>query len=342
MNAEKVIQEVRQDHCHLIELCYTCDNNCIACPPQGRNGMLAFSEIKGYLDKNLRAGQFVSITGGEPTLHPDFIRVADYANRLGGQVRLFTHGRSFRSEEFARLALETCIRSVVIPLHGSNHAIHDDYTGVPGSFAETVAGIKNLFALKDRGYPLEIMLKILLGKMTAKYLSEIIRFIDHEFPRPDMLCIEPLSMPDITSANRDKTSITFTEAQPCLADAVKTAVALKQNIFLQYLPVCIFPAPEDYYPFIFRLPYTTKTIYGAERYWENRPADFSFVKSVFCRECQANDLCFGVWISYARLIGLDELKPIRTLRRPHWLVGQLGRRRNYESVNERESPDGNI
>jgi MoaA/NifB/PqqE/SkfB family radical SAM enzyme len=278
--------------------------------------MLSFAEITGFLDKNITPGALVTINGGEPALHPDFIKVIEYATKSGGKAALLTNGRRFSDKDFSLAAVKAGLKDIYIPVHGPNAQIHDEFTQSPGSFDETVSGIKNLFRLKEAGYPVFLSLKTLICKSTIKYLTDTVRFIATEFPKPDLLFIEGMDIVSAAQENVDKTLIPLAEAAPYVAEAVQCGLSFNQKVIIKDIPPCIFPNPEVYYPIIFHPSGEVQNIYGPVRQQENMSADGVVAKSPLCRECEADRLCGGVWHSYGQITGLSEFKPIKKLKMP--------------------------
>ena len=62
---------------------------------------LSIDEIKNKIDNiDLNKYKIIKITGGEPTIHPDFLEVVDYASRKGFGVNINTNGVKFADNDF--------------------------------------------------------------------------------------------------------------------------------------------------------------------------------------------------------------------------------------------------
>ena len=115
-----------------------CNNKCVMCTnmpefaAQDREHYGLKSQINklerylkglgpGYLKNNDKA-DFVSLTGGEPTIHPDFFRLLAYfRKRLPGvEIMLLSNGRRFADDEFTRRFLKIAGPpfTVAVPIHG--------------------------------------------------------------------------------------------------------------------------------------------------------------------------------------------------------------------------------
>ncbi|MBI5779644.1 MAG: radical SAM protein [Planctomycetes bacterium] len=304
-----------------LEICGGCNNNCISCPTPWNNEILSFEEIKDFIDTNAGEGSTIAITGGEPTTHPDFIRIMEYAGNSGRKVNLLTNGRKFCDYEFAESALKSGVGTIYIALHGPDPEIHNRITRSPGSFEETTTGIKNLFILTALGYPGNIVLKLLVSRMNIKYFMDSVRFINDNFPRPECLFVEITDIIYKALNSKDDLLITFTEAAPHIDKGVKFGLAHGQNIILLDIPPCVFPDPRFYYRLLLPLIKETRSIYGPMRHPQNMGLKKMTVKSGLCPGCEADKFCAGVWRSYGELAGLAELKPIRRLKLPVWIRG---------------------
>ncbi len=84
-----------------IEICAQCNFMCKHCyiSDECRKNMLSFSQFTSFIDQIVAMGCiFVTITGGEPLLHPKFIEMYLYAKSKGCIVTVFTNGSLINSE----------------------------------------------------------------------------------------------------------------------------------------------------------------------------------------------------------------------------------------------------
>lgn len=93
---------------------------------------------------------WLTLTGGEPLLRPDFQDIYREAKRRGFLITLFTNGTLITSDIADFLAQWTPF-SVEISLYGHTKETYEAVTGVPGSFARCRRGIQ---LLQDRHIPL--------------------------------------------------------------------------------------------------------------------------------------------------------------------------------------------
>jgi MoaA/NifB/PqqE/SkfB family radical SAM enzyme len=133
--------------------------------------------------KNAGNPAALNLTGGEPTLHPEFLKLLAYFRKRtpGRDLALLSNGRRFADGEFARAALLAGGKpfSVAVSLHGSGPAGHDAVTRVPGSFRQTMAGLRNLFEHKRPGQTVEI--RLVLHRGSVKNLKGLLGLLLREF-----------------------------------------------------------------------------------------------------------------------------------------------------------------
>lgn len=118
--------------------------SCTGRPANARDEMTT-QEIERILAKIFLQARVpsVSFTGGEPAMRPDLCRLVGHAKALGMRVNLITNG-TLVSAALARSLAAAGLDSAQVSLEGVTAATHDAVTGVPGSFAATLAGVTHL------------------------------------------------------------------------------------------------------------------------------------------------------------------------------------------------------
>ncbi len=106
-----------------IELTRACNLRCPHCFVEGgvaRNGELSTDRILAILDEWAELGVFsVILTGGEPTIHPDFLTILHHAHGLGFTVGVATHGMTITERLLQQMPRDDVIVSVSIDgMHG--------------------------------------------------------------------------------------------------------------------------------------------------------------------------------------------------------------------------------
>lgn len=175
-----------------------CNNKCVMCTNMASFALqnsaqyglrVQIAKMESYLAgggvyaKNADKKDFLNLTGGEPTIHPDFFKLLYYfRKRLPGVwMTLLSNGRHFADASFSAkfLGIAHAPFSVAVPLHGPDAKTHDPIAGVRGSFAQTMAGLRNLFAMRGRQ---ELEIRLVLHKKNISAFSRTLEFLLKTFP----------------------------------------------------------------------------------------------------------------------------------------------------------------
>jgi radical SAM protein with 4Fe4S-binding SPASM domain len=201
-----------------LELTPVCNNRCPGCGnvfidaprARGTNGkslsprILRINAWERILDTIAPHAHRLSITGGEPTLHPDFALIIAALEQRGIPFTLFSNGRwSDPSCLIELLGQAPHCSGVLISLHGADADAHEAFSGVPGSFAETVqhirlaaqAGIRvqtNTVLTRNNAHQIEAIVHLAqsLGAERAVFNRAIGVFPEHlDLPPDDLFLV---------------------------------------------------------------------------------------------------------------------------------------------------------
>ncbi|MCI5179489.1 MAG: radical SAM protein [Candidatus Electrothrix sp. AW3_4] len=133
------------------ELTRRCNFRCVHCYlgdqqalQQHRQQELDTDTIIKLLDQMVEAGTlFLTLTGGDPMLRPDFIRIYEHAVRSGLLVSVYCNG-SLITEKIAASFTTYPPRIVEITLYGATQKTFETITQRPGSYTACIQGISLL------------------------------------------------------------------------------------------------------------------------------------------------------------------------------------------------------
>lgn len=128
-----------------LELTPACNNDCPACSNVfARNrAPLSASGWQHILERIVPHVQVLKLTGGEPTLHPQFESIIKTVVELDLPFTLFTNARWTEPEQLIGLLRSASQCSgLLVSLHGADETDHEAFTGRPGSFEETTTNIR--------------------------------------------------------------------------------------------------------------------------------------------------------------------------------------------------------
>jgi len=134
----------------LLELTYRCNLDCFFCYNDlGLRGVPLSRERYFALLDELRELEVLHLTlsGGEPLAHPDFLALGARARELGFVVRIKSNGHALHGELARRVRDEIDPFLLEISLHGATAGTHDRQTRVPGSFQRLLSNLAELRAL---------------------------------------------------------------------------------------------------------------------------------------------------------------------------------------------------
>lgn len=144
------------------ELTYRCNEQCVHCycvvehgkEREAREQELTYDEVVQVLDDLAELGGFyLTLSGGEVLVRPDFFDIAEHARRRGFVLRIFTNGVGLTEAKVRRIAALDPL-TVELSIFSADPAIHDSITRVPGSFHRLMRSIHLL-----KGHGIRVYLK---------------------------------------------------------------------------------------------------------------------------------------------------------------------------------------
>jgi radical SAM protein with 4Fe4S-binding SPASM domain len=133
--------------------CLHCYNNLPMADGEARRRELTYGEHCDLLDELADAGcLWLLFTGGEIFARPDFLDIYTYAKRKGFLITLFTNG-TLITERVADHLDAWRPFAIESTLYGRTQETYERLTGIPGSFAKCMRGIR---LLRERRLPLAL------------------------------------------------------------------------------------------------------------------------------------------------------------------------------------------
>jgi len=133
----------------LVQIDERCNLHCAHCfvSATTRGQSMPFERIKDLLIPRLAQCQVerVTLTGGEPTIHPQFLDVVRAFRGAGMQVGVCTNGTTLREPQITALAAIGGVHCNV-SLDGFRPGSHGKFRGDRASFGTTIATVKSLAA----------------------------------------------------------------------------------------------------------------------------------------------------------------------------------------------------
>lgn len=271
---------------------------------------MPFADIIKDIDRAKKMNaKGVAFSGGEPNLRKDLPEIVKYAKSIGlGHIEVQSNGRIYYYKDYCQKLVDSGVTNFVISFHSHKEEVHDKIMGVPGTYKQVVAGIKNLNSLGKKVY-----LNIVLTKLNYSHLEEHTAWLLDNFDiqelRFTMVMLEG-------NVNEDPEGIVprMSAVGPHICRAIDV-VRGRANSFIYNMVPCLVPGHENY---VNDLGQLDTLLIGPEfesSLDEERKG--KKIKPDTCRECRFNKDCYGVWKKYADLYGLDELKPVKYTTLPN-------------------------
>lgn len=299
---------------------YQCNQKCLGCPVcqnENKDKRLSLDEIVLYLNEIsdcLQPGvqAEVTLSGGEPTLHPEFFEILEELKIRGFFVALLTNADRFGNRDFCDRFLNHVDISrftVITTIHGSRQDIHEQQNDSAGSFDRSIRGLQYL---SFRG--VNVSIKHCITAENYEDTADFIRFIDDSFHPSVSIQLWGLDYAGLTCEQAAKLYAPFSQMRSDIEDGLDAYLELRQRNYrcltLHNLPLCcIDPYYWELMPdaahdgsvyFEYFDPTTQKYNVG----------DNSGKFSSNCVTCSVNQYCCGTYRSLFEYFGDDVVTAI--------------------------------
>ncbi|ASJ14495.1 radical SAM/SPASM domain-containing protein [Thermococcus radiotolerans] len=109
---------------------------------------LSLEEKLSLVDQLDKAGvAAVALSGGEPTIHPHFLRIVKELSSRGIHTSVATNGWTFAKREELEKAVKAGIKYVEVSVDSAKPEKHDEFRGIPGAWEHAVKALENAVEL---------------------------------------------------------------------------------------------------------------------------------------------------------------------------------------------------
>ena len=168
----------------VMEITDVCKNNCTFCyslsftPKKISNEKIKHSNFekikKGILGFKEYGIEQVYLSGGEPTLHPNFTEILEYAKSIDMKVIVYTDGSTFQNEK-VRGGIQNYADCVSVSIHAYNKQIHNKIKGRKESYDEAILSLNNYIKTCEK-----VKVNTVVCKDNLDYVAEIGDLLDIE------------------------------------------------------------------------------------------------------------------------------------------------------------------
>lgn len=287
---------------------FACNNRCRFCVQGDKRDRFVArpaDELRRVLAEGRARSDGVVFTGGEPTMRPDLPDLVAHARALGyRRIQIQTNGRRLAYLPYARHLVERGANEFSPALHGHQAALHDALTAAPGSFEQTVAGIRNLKALGQL-----VVTNSVVTRANHRHLPELARLlVSLGVDQLQLAFVHPVGT---AGELFDEIVPRMSEAAPYLLAALDIGLAAGVRALTEAVPFCVLPGHEDC---VAERIIPDTTVVDAETVIDDYTRyrlEQGKLKGPDCARCRHDAGCEGPWREYPERFGWDELRPVR-------------------------------
>jgi cyclic pyranopterin phosphate synthase len=312
-----------------------CNNNCIFCMEEDRESRARRLEkidtatveriLASYPQRNE-----VLFTAGEPTLRPDLIDLVARARSLGYRIiGLITNARRLAYADYLQRLLSAGLNHLLVSVHGHTERLHDGLTRTPGSFAQSVEGMRNVAAARQQGWTLRFVATCVLNRRNLEHVADIVRFF-RQFGADQVVfnAIQPVGRGERLF---DRLVPRYSDMIAAMARGLAELGPDCEHVYLVDVPRCVAvslpPAVVGYveqhrhFEPLGEILDSPLAHNGKELQAEvegklalvTKEAVDGVLRSFGprCSECDFDADCDGIWTVYAKRFGFDEFVPVR-------------------------------
>ncbi len=289
---------------------YICNERCIFCPcsEEGTHDRpsLTYTEICRAIDEAIEKKQIenVCLSGGEPSLHPDFFDIVKYISEKNLKFSLLTNAIKLSNPEFVEklgLCCDLKNADITIAFHSHIPQKHDELTQHKDSFNLSLRGAMNLI---EKGAKFSVKNNIV--NYTYKDLPDYVDWVYQTFPENVTLLFANIDVNGVALKNKNLVNVHFKESMPFLQAALDKVIEArekgnKRNVKIFTTPLCLID--PYYWRFIERNTKELLTAYLVPNAKKNNPLLFDVSSDsgpMFkaCGECAMKSYCPGTWRTF--------------------------------------------
>lgn len=299
-----------------LAICYFCNENCSFCPCSKREKsdkmITPIQELKNAVDTFIEKGiKEVTISGGEPTLHPDFIELIKYLQTKDISITILSNSERFSEKNFIeKLNANVDIRQlrVITTIHSENETEHEKANSTKGSFCRSITGLKNLSNIGAK-----VIIKHCITMENYQNLVEFYKFVDTTFSELIDVQLCSIDYCGIPTEMLHQEMLSFTALKPFLEQLFDYHIGQKdlkelRKLYCINMPLC--SCDVFYWSY---LPTKRKQMYSAYKDPHGNQVQSSQnivgTDGQICSCCKVRDICCGTYKTAFEYFGDKIVKP---------------------------------
>jgi molybdenum cofactor biosynthesis enzyme MoaA len=228
-------EDAAHDRRNWVRLTFDCNDHCVFClDSDAHDGTVRDrDDVKKQILDGRRAGATrLILSGGEPTIHPNYVDFV-HLGRLAGypKIQTVTNGRLFAYGDFLKRCLDAGLSEITFSLHGPSARVHDALVGTKGAFDEEMKGLKG--ALAD-GRPI-VNVDVVVNRANVKHLAGMLQMlVDLGVREFDLLQVVPFGR--AFKDGRDTLFYDLDEARPHIQAALAFSKRPDVHLWMNRFP----------------------------------------------------------------------------------------------------------
>lgn len=292
-------EQAAHDKRNWVRLTFGCNDHCVFClDSDAHDGTVrSRDDVKRQILDGRRAGATrLILSGGEPTIHPDYVELVRLGKLAGyPKIQTVTNGRMFAYGDFLARCLDAGLGEITFSLHGPNARVHDALVGTRGAFDEEMRGLKN--ALADGRAIVNV--DIVVNRANVRHLAEMLSMlVDMGVREFDLLQVVPFGR--AFKDGRDTLFYDLDEARPHIQAALAFSKRPDVHIWMNRFP----PQHLEGYEPLIQDPYKLNDeVRGRKEEfarWIGEDAPLDCREPGRCKYCYLGTLCDSLEATLAR------------------------------------------
>ncbi|MBK7151566.1 MAG: radical SAM protein [Sandaracinaceae bacterium] len=297
-----------------LHLTYTCPERCVFCSEEHRMQRykkfpVTWGRVATVLRQNAERGvKRVHLTGGEPTIHPDFVRTLQLAKKLGMRTSVGTIGTMLARPDFADRAVPF-LDEALFSMHGPDAETHDAMTRREGSFVQVTGALAQAQRVNPdfNGY-----INSVITRANVERLPDTVRKARELGAK--LLVVSNLTPEGLGFDDYERLTVRLEQ----LAEILPTIPEVAGDMTIRFfgVPMCLLGPHRMLSNDLHWDPRVTVE-------WGDLPGKVAFqgfynwtpdrkrVRAAECQGCAWNTVCMGVYDRYAEVFPTTALRPER-------------------------------
>jgi len=299
---------------------YHCNEKCVFCPcsteAKGYNSLTLDEAVDALNRASQNAVSMVLISGGEPTLWKHLLPFISKIKEKGLKWGMLSNSTTFSVESFADKFLKTAGSDFELTTAFHSHLAdeHDAITGMPGSFARSIAGIGKLL---DNG--VAVTIKHVINNLTYRKLPDYAKWVNKTFPPHVPWIICNMDICGVAENNRSLTGVSFRESRPQLEAALDIMVSEGSGRIVRVFNTPLCCIDPYYWKFLQKYESEEEMAALALPYKPDETFKVKFnlkgdggANFPPCFHCELRNMCPGTWKNTAEILGYDSFTPFHS------------------------------